>query len=108
MKTKTRTNQPFPTSTRLRKSSLSAKDVQALSQSKARPSLGDAEREQMFPEESELPDLDNETVHRTARPEGAILEDDELDDELAQEHQEERDEDVRESNPLHVGHFVGR
>ncbi|MBK5255779.1 MAG: hypothetical protein JJE39_07090 [Vicinamibacteria bacterium] len=73
-----------------------------------RPSMGDPEREQMLPADGDLPDLGNETVHKTERPEGAILEDDDLDDELAEEHAEDRREDVTESNPLHVGHFVGR
>jgi hypothetical protein len=66
------------------------------------------ERLQEFPDQPDLPDLDNETVHKTARPDHAILEDDEADDELAQEGQDDRREDVSESNPLHVGHYVGR
>ncbi len=62
----------------------------------------------MLPDDGDLPDLDNETVHKTQRPEGAVLLDDELDDELAEEREEDRREDVSESNPLHVGHFIGR
>lgn len=75
----------------------------------ARPSMGDPDLEQELPVDSELPDLDNETVHKTARPDSPhILEDDALEDEVAQEHQTDRDEDVSEGNPLHVGHYVGR
>jgi len=70
--------------------------------------MGDPERERMLPADGDLPNLDSETVHKTERPEGAIIEDDELDDELAEEHAEDRREDVSESNPLHVGHYVGR
>jgi hypothetical protein len=66
------------------------------------------ERLQDLQDDPALPDLDNETVHRTARPDHAILEDDEADDELAQEGQGDRREDVSEGNPLHVGHYVGR
>ncbi len=66
------------------------------------------ERLQEFPEQPDLPDLDNETVHKTARPDHAILEDDEGDDEFAHEGQDDRREDVSEGNPLHVGHYVGR
>lgn len=73
----------------------------------ARPSEGDPEQLQEFPPPVPA-DLDNETVHMTERPEHAILEDDEMDDEHVQEQQEDRKEDVTESNPLHVGHFVGR
>ncbi len=85
-----------------------AKDKAAVLHTHARPSIGDPEREQMLPAEGELPDLDNETVHKTERPEGAVLLDDDLDDELAEELEEDRREDVSESNPLHVGHYVGR
>lgn len=74
----------------------------------ARPSIGDPDRIQEFPEVPNLPDLDNETVHKTERPEGPLLEDDDPNDELAAEHQSDRNEDVSESNPLHVGHFAGR
>jgi hypothetical protein len=74
----------------------------------SRPSIGDPEREQELPENPDLPDLDNETVHKTERPEGAILVDDDSDDELVQEHLEDRDEDVSEDKPLRVGHFEGR
>src|SRR5262245_51517931 len=67
----------------------------------ARPSMGDPDREQDLPIDRELPDLDNETVHKTARPVSPhILEDDDLEDEVAQEHQTDRDEDVSEGNPL--------
>jgi hypothetical protein len=66
------------------------------------------ERLQEFQDDPDLPDLDNETVHKTARPDHAILEDDEADDELAHEGQDDRREDVSEGNPLHVGHYVGR
>jgi len=101
---KTKTNKtPTP---RLRKSSPSQKSATVVSPRHARPSIGDPELEQMLPADGELPDLDNETVHRTERPEGAILEDDDLDDEVATERQEERDEDVSESNPLRVGHLA--
>ncbi|MEO5763269.1 MAG: hypothetical protein ABIR28_13265 [Vicinamibacteria bacterium] len=74
----------------------------------ARPSLGDPDREQDLPMDGQLPDLDNDTVHKTARPDGPILEDDNPNDELAEEHQTDRDEDVSEGNPLHVGHYAGR
>jgi len=73
-----------------------------------RPSIGDPEREQVLPRDGDLPDLDNETVHKTERPDGAVLLDDDLDGELAEELEEDRREDVSESNPLHVGHYVGR
>jgi hypothetical protein len=70
----------------------------------ARPSMGDPGLEQDLPDDPELPDLDNETVHKTQRPTGAILEDDDLDDYLAEEHHTDRDEDVGENSPLHAGH----
>jgi len=92
----------------LRKASPPHKDPTAVPHRHARPSIGDPEREQKVPDDGDLPDLDNETVHKTERPAGAVLEDDELDDELAEEREEDRREDVTESNPLHVGHFVGR
>jgi len=95
-------------STKLRKSSPPPGSEPALPHRHARPSIGDPEREQMLPADGDLPDLDNETVHKTQRPEGAVLPDDDLDDELAEEREEDRREDVSESNPLHVGHFVGR
>jgi hypothetical protein len=71
------------------------------------PSPGDPEREELLEGEAEWPALDNDTVRRTARPDGSVIPDDDIDDE-AQEQQEERDEDVREGNPLHIGHFAGR
>ncbi len=75
---------------------------------KKTPAVPDVERLQEFQDDPALPDLDNETVHKTARPDHAILEDDEGDDELAHEGQDDRREDVSEGNPLHVGHYVGR
>ena len=95
-------------STKLRKSSPPPESEPAVPHRHARPSIGDPEREQMLPVDGDLPDLDNETVHKTQRPEGAVLPDDDLDDELPVEREEDRREDVSESNPLHVGHFVGR
>ena len=105
MKTKTKTK---TTTTRLRESSPPPEGASAAPQRPARPSIGDPELEQMLPDDGDLPDLDNETVHKTQRPEGAILPDDDLDDEPAEESEVDRREDVSESNPLHVGHFVGR
>ena len=105
MKTKTKTK---TTTTRLRESSPPPEGAPAAPHRHARPSIGDPELEQMLPADGELPDLDNETVHKTQRPEGAILPDDDLDDEPAEESEVDRREDVSESNPLHVGHFVGR
>ncbi len=92
----------------LRKATSPDKGKTAAPHHPIRPSMGDPEREQMLAADGGLPDLVNETVHKTERPEGAILEDDDLDDELAKEHEEDRREDVSESNPLHVEHFVGR
>ena len=92
----------------LRKASPPNKGKTTVSHTHARPSIGDPEREQMLPSDGDLPDLDNETVHKTERPEGAVLIDDDLDDELAEELEDDRREDVSESNPLHVGHYVGR
>ncbi len=94
--------------TRLRKGSKPDKGGTGVPHRRARPSIGDPGKEQMLPGDVALPDLGNETVHKTERPEGAVLEDDDLDDELAEEREEDRREDVTESNPLHVGHFVGR
>jgi hypothetical protein len=69
-----------------------------------RPSIGDPDQIQEFPPVSDLPDLDNETVHKTERPVGAILEDDDRDDQLADERNEEREEDVTANKPLRVDH----
>jgi len=95
-------------STKLRKSSPPRESEPATPHRHARHSILDPELEQMLPADGDLPDLDNETVHKTERPEGAVLPDDDLDDELAAELEEDRREDVSESNPLHVEHFVGR
>lgn len=91
----------------LRKGSPSGK-ARAAAPLHTRPSIGDPDREQSIADDGDLPDLDNETVHKTERPNRAVLEDDDLDDELAQEHQTDRDEDVSEGSPLHVGHSPGR
>jgi hypothetical protein len=104
MKTKKTAAKPVAKPRKRTKSSVQEPDTILHS----RPSMGDPDREQELPIEDELPDLDNDTVHKTVRPDGPVLEDDDLDDELVLEHQTDRDEDVSEDSPLHVGHYAGR